>query len=128
MGLDFFVVIEKLVNFCFVASEDSFALVSKLSLNLDQLFCVLSSHLLKLRLHTGDKTIDIFGHLLDCLDVVAIFLIDLLLKFLDQLLLVTDNFGAGGFLSLNVLRNSNKAVITTNFQKSVTLFKRQCML
>ncbi len=118
-------VIEKLINFSFVASENSFALVCKLSLNLDQLLSILSSHLLELRLHTGNKTIDIFGHLLDCLDVVAIFLINLLLKLFDQLLLVTDNVGASGFLSLNVLQNLNKAVITTNFQKGVTLFKRQ---
>ncbi len=96
-------VIEKLVNFGLVASEDSFALISKLSLNLDQLLRVLSPHLLKLRLHTGDKSIYIFGHLLNRLDVVAIFLIDLLLELLDQLLFVADDFGAGGFLSLDVL-------------------------
>ena len=112
-------IIEKLINFSFVASENSFALVCKLRLNLDQLLSILSSHLLELRLHTRDKKVDIFGHLLDCLDVVAIFLIDLLLKLFDQLLLVTDNFGASGFLSLNVLHNLNRAVITTNFKKAL---------
>ncbi len=53
-------VIEQLVYLGLVASEDSFALVSKLGLNLDQLFCILSSHLLKLRLHTGDEKVDVF--------------------------------------------------------------------
>jgi len=67
------------------------------------------SHLLELGLHTGDQVIDIIRHLLDSLNVVAIFLIDLVFKLLDQLLFVTDDFGTSSFLGFNVLKNLNES-------------------
>ena len=53
--------------------------------------------------------VDIIRHLLDSLDIVAIFLIDLVFELLDQLLFVADDLGTGSFLGFNVLKNLNES-------------------
>ena len=101
--LNLFMVIKKLVNFSFISVEDCFAFCGELGLNTSELLCVVISHLLKLRLHALNQEIDVLRHLLNCLDIVTIFLVDLLLELFDQLLLVADDFKAGSFLGFNVL-------------------------
>ena len=92
-----------MLDFLLVPAEDSCALSVEVSFNRLQLLVVVLSHLSKLRLHSRDQGVDILAHLLDGLDVVAILLIDLCLKFSDQLSLIRDDLGACSFLSLDIL-------------------------
>jgi hypothetical protein len=108
-SFDFFVVFEELLNLTLVSCKNGASLTAKVLLNSCQLGRVVISHLLELGLHTGDQVIDIIRHLLDSLNVVAIFLIDLVFKLLDQFLFVTDDFGTSSFLAFNVLKNLNES-------------------
>ena len=61
------------------------------------------THLSKLCLHACDQGIDILRHLLNCFDIVTVFLINLSLEFPDKFGLVRYNLGTSSFLRLNVL-------------------------
>ena len=71
-------------------------------------------HLNKLLLHLRDQQVDILGHLLNRLDVVAIFLIDLRLELFDELHLVGDYLGASRLLRLNVLNHKAATRLDSN--------------
>ena len=64
------------------------------------------AHRNELVLHLSDQRVDILRHLRDRLDVMAILLVNLGLELLDKVLLIGDNLGAGSFLRLNVLTNT----------------------
>ena len=102
-GLNSLVLLEEVFNLLFVAVKNGTALAVKLSLNLRQLLVVMLAHVIELALHSLDQRINVFRHLLDSLDVVAVLLVDLRLELFDELLLVGDNFSTGCLLSLNVL-------------------------
>ena len=97
--------LEELLNFDLVALEDVTALAIKLRLNVLQLCGVALAHGNELVLHLSDKRVDVLRHLSDCLDVMAVFLVNLRLKLLDKVLFIGNNLSAGGFLRLNVLIN-----------------------
>ena len=100
---DFLVFGEERLDFRLVASEDGRSLPLEVRLNRLQLLVVVVPHLAELALHAHDELVDVLGHLLDRLDVVTVFLVNLLLELTDQLLLVGDDLGAGRFLRFDVL-------------------------
>ena len=102
-GLNSLVLLEEVFDLLFVAVKNGTSLAVKLSLNLRQLLVVMLAHVIELALHSLDQRINVFRHLLDSLDVVAVLLVDLRLELFDELLLVGDNFSTGCLLSLNVL-------------------------
>ena len=102
-GLNSLVLLEEVFDLLFVAVKNGTALAVKLPLNLRQLLVVMLAHVIELALHSLDQRINVFRHLLDSLDVVAVLLVDLRLELFDELLLVGDNFSTGCLLSLNVL-------------------------
>ena len=111
VGLDGLVLVEKAFYFFLVAAENGGSLTVKVSFNLLELLIVVFAHLAELVLHAGDECIDVFRHLLDGLDIVAILSIDLHFELLDQLLLIRDDLGACSLLCLNVLFKINKIVL-----------------
>ena len=76
-------IIEKLFDLFFVTAENSGSLSIKVSLDRLKLLIIMISHLAELTLHSHDQGVNIFRHLLNLFDVVAILLIDLLLKLSD---------------------------------------------
>ena len=103
VGLDHLVLIEEIFNFSFVAVENGGSLTVEVGLNLLELLVIVFTHLDELVLHAGDECVNVLGHLLDGLDVVAVLSIDLHLELLDQLLLVRDDLSACSLLCLYVL-------------------------
>lgn len=63
----------------------------------------MGSHADKLRLRLINDGVDVLRHLRDRLDIVAVLLVNLLLKLLDKLLLISDDLITGSFLRINVL-------------------------
>ena len=108
------VVFEEVLDFVFVSVEDGRTLSVELRLDALELLVVVLSHLNKLLLHLGDELVDILRHLLNRFDVVAIFLIDLGLKLLDELHLVCDDLSASCLLRLNVLSKGRRAGLDSN--------------
>ena len=95
--------LEQLLDLQLVALKDGLALAIKLRLDLIQLQVVVLPHLVELVLHPLDQRIDVLGHFLNRLDVVAVLLVDLTFELFDKLLLVGDDLGAGCLLGLYVL-------------------------
>lgn len=100
---DRLVICEEVFNLLFVAAENTCSLSVKISLDRLQLLVIVISHLTELTLHSHDQGVNILRHLLDSLDIVAVLLIDLLFELFNELLLVRDDLGAGGFLRFDVL-------------------------
>ena len=83
VGLDHLVLGEESFNFFLVAFKNVGSLTVKVSLNLLKLLVVMFTHLTELVLHAGDECVNVLRHLLDSLDVMAIFSINLNLELLD---------------------------------------------
>ena len=107
---DVAVLLEELLDLDLVTFKDITAFTIKLGFDVLQLGSIAFTHCNELILHLSDQRVDVLGHLCDSLDIVAIFLVDLGLKLLNQVLLISDDLGAGGFLSFNVLANTRVRV------------------
>lgn len=108
--LDVFVLVEKGLYLVLVSLENSRALTIKVVFNCSKLCIVVLPHFLELRLHTNNKIVNVFGHLLDGFDVVTVFGGDLPVELLNELFLVVNDFDTSSFLRLDVLLEKFKSV------------------
>ena len=86
--LNLLVLVKEIFNLFLIAAKNRSALTIKISFNRLKLLVIMLAHLTKLRLHAHDQGVDILRHLLNCLDIVTVFLINLSLKLPNQLCLV----------------------------------------
>ena len=103
LGLDAFLLLELLFDFLFVAVKDRGALAIELSFDCCQLLVVVLAHVCELGLHRGDQRVNVNGHALDGLDVVAVLCSNLSFELVNEFLFVGNDLGAGSFLCFNVL-------------------------
>ena len=66
------------------------------------------AHLTELSFHTLDQQVNVLTHLLDGLDIVTVFVVDLLFELFDELDFIKDDLGTGSFLSFDILYNREK--------------------
>lgn len=102
--------IEEGLDVGIILVQNGGSLTFKFLLDLLKLVTVVSPHVLELLHHAIDESLDVKGHLLHCLHVVAIFSIQLFHELIDQGLLVIDDLRACCPLNLNVLYTHKKAV------------------
>jgi hypothetical protein len=96
------VLVKELLDLLVILLKQGLSLAFKLSLDLCQLVCVVSTHCIELGFHATDQLVNVVVHFLHGLDVVLVLYMECGFELTLELLLVLNDFLALNDLLLDV--------------------------